>query len=290
MLMPLAFESFNFDAYDLVISVTSEAAKGIITKPQTSHVCYCLTPTRYLWSGHNAYFPNPTMKWLSKPIVKYLRVWDKIASQRPDVVVAISTEVKERIKKYYQRDSGVIFPPVGLSLAETNNRLPQKYFLVVSRLVTYKRVDLVVKTFNRLGLPLVVIGTGHQALKLKCLARKKIKFVGFVTDEELKKYYRGAKALIMPQEEDFGLVAVEAQGLRIPVIAYGKGGAKDTVINGKTGILFADQTVESLTAAIEKFDKWHPDGEELITNAARFSKSRFQKAFIRACFGGRLRD
>jgi len=294
-LMPLAFESFNFDQYDLVISVTSEAAKGVITKPQTKHLCYCLTPTRYLWSGYEEYFPNPIMRWLTQPIVKYLRNWDRVAAQRPDVMVAVSTAIKERIKKYYGRESKVIFPPGGSPRKNSLLRVsPQAktsrsflleanrpYYLVVARLVPYKKVDLAVRAFNKLGLPLVVIGTGSEQFKLKLKSKKNIKFVGQVSDEELARYYRGAKALIMPQEEDFGLVAVEAQGFGVPVIAYQKGGAKDTVIDGKTGLFFDQQNPESLSRVIRGFDKHHFNEEELILHAGKFSKANFKKGLLK---------
>lgn len=294
-LMPLAFESFRFDNYDLVISVTSEAAKGIITKPQTKHVCYCLTPTRYLWSGYDDYFHGKFARTVSQKVVGYLREWDKVAAQRPDMMIAISTAVQERIKKYYGRDSEMVFPPVELlsphrkkSLlrgprkgAASRNFLDDAYFLVVSRFVSYKRVDLAIDTFNQLGLPLIIVGTGRQAAGLKLKAKSNIKFLGQVEEEKLAQIYAGAKALIMSQEEDFGLVAVEAQSFGVPVIAYKKGGVLDSVIEGKTGLFFGKQTPQSLIAAIAKFDKWHFNKEELITNAARFSKENFKKEFLK---------
>lgn len=298
VLTPIAFESFSangeFDEYNLVISVTSEAAKGIITKPGTLHICYCLTPTRYLWSGYDIYFKNPILKFLSKPVVSYLRKWDKIAAQRPDILVAISTAVKDRIKKYYNRQSEIVFPPIDShhknSLlrvspgAKTNRSFlldaKSDYFLVVSRLVPYKRVDLAVKVFNRLKLPLVIVGTGSERLKLRLMAGKNIKFVGEVTDSELADYYKGARALIMPQEEDFGMVSVEAQAFGVPVIAYKKGGVLDSVIEGKTGALFDRQTPESLIAAVERFDKMVFNPGELVNNAKNFSKERFKKEFL----------
>ena len=288
-LMPIAFETLDFNGYDLVISVTSEAAKGIITKPDTKHICYCLTPTRYLWSHYDLYFKNKFLRFISRPFVEYLRVWDKVASQRPDQIIAISTEVKNRIRKYYGLDSEIVFPPVeikNLKLIKNCKLEIKNYFLVVSRLVPYKRVDLAIKAFNKLKLPLIIVGSGSQEYRLRSKSKSNIKFVGFVSGEELAKYYRGAKALIMPQEEDFGIAAVEAQSFGVPVIAYKKGGVKDTVINGKTGIIFDSQTPEGLIGAIQKFDKWCPDKEELITGAKRFSKERFQKSFIRACSGG----
>lgn len=278
-LMPLAFESFDFSGYDLVVSVTSEAAKGAITKPGTRHICYCLTPTRYLWSGYQLYFHNPILKLISWPIIKYLQNWDRVAAQRPDVMVAISTAVKERIKKYYGRDSEVIYPPLDLNVPRVS-QVPREYFLVVNRLVPYKRVDLAVKVFNQLGWPLVIVGTGSEEKSLKSKSKKNIKFVGQVTENELVNYYQGAKALIMPQEEDFGIVSVEAQAAGVPVIAYKKGGVLDTVIENSTGVYFDEQTPESLINALYKFDKTAFNPGELNNVAKKFSKERFKKEFL----------
>ena len=278
-LMPFAFESFDFSDFDLVISVTSEAAKGIKTGPNTTHICYCLTPTRYLWSHYNQYFKRASFKGMTKPIISYLRKWDKKAAKRPDVMIAISNEVKNRIKKYYKRDAKIIFPPVNTTLLYSNVVNQKKHFLVVSRLVRYKRVDLTIKAFNKLGYPLVIVGKGREGSRLRSKSKKNIKFVGEVSEKALVKYYRGAKALIMPQEEDFGIVSVEAQAVGTPVIAYSKGGAKDTVIDGKTGILFDEQSVESLTRAIAKFEKIVFNHKYIIKNAQRFSKRIFKEEF-----------
>src|SRR3989344_2621203 len=172
-LMPLVFESFGFDEYDLVISVTSEAAKGVLTKPKTKHVCLCLTPTRYLWSGYNNYFIDPIFKLISKPFVWYLRWWDRVAAKRPDIYIAISQEVRSRIKRYYQRESVVVYPPVELSnkAKRTKHITPNtKYFLVVSRLVPYKRIDVAIDACNALSYPLVIVGEGSEKKRLKELA------------------------------------------------------------------------------------------------------------------------
>ncbi len=288
--MPIAFETFNFSGYDLVISVTSEAAKGIITRPPTKHICICLTPTRYLWSHYEAYFKGQAFKGIAKPFVDHLRRWDKIAAQRPDVMVAISNEVKHRITKYYGRGSAVIFPPVGTkkfqapNLESQTNPKPKiqnrKYYLVVSRLVPYKRVDLAISAFNKLRLPLVVVGTGSQEFKLKFESKKNIKFVGEISEKELRKYYQNAKALIMPQEEDFGIASVEAQACGTPVVAYKKGGALDTVIVGKTGIFFTEQTAESLENSLKNFNELIHQrnfSEACVENAKRFSKEIFKR-------------
>lgn len=290
-LMPLAFESFDFSGFDLVISVTSEGAIGIKTKPGTYHICYCLTPTRYLWSSEDFYFKNPPSKFdlipffdlISKPLVRYLKKWGKIASQRPDKIIAISTEVKERIKKYYKRDSEIIFPPVDIELNlkdVSDGRKTKDYYLIVNRLIPYKRVDLAVKVFNKLNQSLYIVGIGSEESKLKKMARDNVKFFGQVDDAKLKELYLGAKALIMPQEEDFGIVAVEAQGLGIPVIAYKKGGVIDTVIPGKTGVLFEEQTPESLAGAIRRFEKMQFVVDNLFTNAKRFSFGVFRTKIL----------
>lgn len=288
-LMPLAFESFNFSGFDLVISVTSEAAKGIVTGPGTVHICYCLTPTRYLWSGYNEYFKGKIFKGITKPIVLYLRRWDKKAASLPDVMVAISSEVQKRIKKYYKRNSEIIFPPVDIKKLQTTNYKSQtnnksqkrKYFLLVSRLdYGYKKVDLAIEAFNKLDLPLVIVGTGREEGKLKKLAGKNIIFAGWVNEKKLVRYYMGAKALVMPQEEDFGIVSVEAQSYGVPVIAYKKGGAVDTVIPGKTGIFFEKQSPEKLIEAVNKFEKINFGKGEFPKNVGKFSKSRFKKEFL----------
>jgi len=282
VLMPLAFESFSFDDYDLVISVTSEAAKGIITKPETLHICYCLTPTRYLWSGYNDYFKSPLFKLISKPAVLYLRHWDKHASKRPDVYIAISNEVKKRIKKYYQRDSHLVFPPLSTIL---NNQSKKKitgknYFLVVSRLVAYKRVDIAIKAFNILGWPLKIIGTGKEEQNLKKIAKKNIDFLGNVKEEDLALFYKNAKALIFPGVEDFGLVMVEAQSFGIPVIAFKKGGALDIIREGETGDFFEKQNARSLIEKLKKINWKRYNTKLSIKNSKRFLEDKFKRDFL----------
>jgi glycosyltransferase involved in cell wall biosynthesis len=289
-LMPIAFESFNFDDYDLVISVTSEAAKGIIVKPHTRHICYCLTPTRYLWSHYEQYFESAG-RLFSRPIVEYLRYWDKIASQRPDAMIGISRTVCERIKSYYGRDSVLIYPPVDTDKFQTaknsktniinNLKLENKnYYLIVSRLVSYKKVDLAIEAFNELKYPLVIVGSGGYGDKLKRMAGKNIIFTGFMENGELIEIYKSAKAFIFPQEEDFGITAVEAQAAGLPVIAYKGGGALETVIEGKTGVFFDKQDAKSLISAIRRFEKKHFNKEMIIANARRFSSERFEKSFL----------
>lgn len=280
-LMPLAFRSFDLIDADVVISVTSEFAKAISVGSKTKHICYCLTPTRYLWSGYGDYFKNTIFKSMTRPLVSWLRKIDKAAAKKVDVIVAISTEVKTRIKRYYGRDSKIIFPPVNIP----NNRLigEKKYYLVVSRLdYGYKKVDLAIQAFNKLGKPLVIVGTGHEEKRLKLMSESRnIKFVGKVSEKDLDQIYANAKALIMPQFEDFGIVSVEAQAHGVPVIAYNKGGAIDTVVSGKTGIYFDEQNVESLVDAVKKFEKKQFIVDNLLTNAKKFSKENFKNNILR---------
>jgi glycosyltransferase involved in cell wall biosynthesis len=286
---PIAFETLDLSYYDLVISVTSEAAKGVITRPPTKHICYCLTPTRYLWSAHDFYFKNPPSMLgkipffyhVSRPFVYYARNWDKVGAQRPDVMVAISSAVKNRIKKYYGRDSQVISPPVEIDKFKNQDLKSKGFFLVVNRLVPYKRVDLAVEAFNELGLPLVIVGEGSEKRRLKSMAKDNILFVDYLTDAELADYYKKCEAFIFPQEEDFGIVAVEAQAAGKPVIAYKAGGARDTVIEGETGIFFEKQNVKSLIKAINKFRNSSFDSKAIVKNAEGFSKERFKEEFLK---------
>ncbi len=263
-LYPFAFESFDFSSYDLVISVTSSFSKAIITKPNTRHICYLLTPTRFLWS-HVQEYQNDLQKNISSLYSDYLKKWDLVASQRPDKIISISETVTKRCKKYYRRDSKVIYPPFdieywnNINLKIKNQRSKpkfkdQKYFLVVSRLELYKRVDLTIQTFNHLPSEnLIVVGQGTQEKKLKDMAGKNIEFIPYVSDEELARLYSQAEALIMPQEEDFGYVSLEAQFFGCPVIAFDRGGARETVLANKTGLFFSEQTISSLSFTLEQF-------------------------------------
>lgn len=281
-LTPLGFEAFDFSDFDLVISITSAEAKGIITRPETLHLCYCLTPTRYLWSGYKDYFGNKAIRFLANPFVGSLKKWDLIAAQRPDAYIAISSNIKKRIKKYYRRESTVIYPPVDLDKwRPSNDPQEENYFLVVSRLVKYKKIDLAIKAFNQLKLPLKIVGVGRELSKLKRLAKSNIKFLGQLTDRELLGYYQKSQAVIYPQEEDFGLVPLEAQACGTPVIAYQGGGALESVVEGKTGLFFSPQGVESLIEAIKKFKILKPrlEPEACRQNAEKFGKQAFKIKF-----------
>lgn len=277
-LTPLAFESFNLNSYDLVISVTSSDAKGIITSPRTKHVCYCLTPTRYLWSGYNHYFNSAVSRLIVSPVVRHLRAWDKQAAERPDYFVSISKTVASRVRQYYNRTSTVIFPPLDLARFKPSGHRSD-YFLVVARLVPYKKTELVVRGFNQLKLPLKIVGSGNQFRFLRRLADSNIEFLGQLTEDRLVTYYQNCRAVIFPQEEDFGLVPLEAQACGKPVIAYRGGGATETVIEGKTGLFFNRQNEESLIEAVNKFQNYQFKAEDCQANARRFGKDRFIKEF-----------
>lgn len=280
-LMPFAFESFSFDAYDLVISVTSEAAKGIVTKGKTKHICYCLTPTRYLWSGYGTYFSNAFFRFFSWPVVSYLRTWDTIAAQKPDAYIAISREVKARVKKYYNRESQVVYPPVLLDAGNTHKNFTVNssgnFFLVVSRLVAYKRIDIAIEACNALGLPLKIIGIGSEEKKLKSIAGPTIEFLGALTDAELVGYYKACRALLFPGDEDFGLAMVEAQRFGKPVIAFRNGGAREIIHEGTTGLFFYPQTKEACMQAMLRFDARQFSHLLCRQNAERFSLQQFKK-------------
>ena len=285
-LMPIAFESLNFDGYDLVITVTSESAKGIITKPKTLHICYCLTPNRYLWSSYDDYFKNPLLRFFSKPIVSYLKIWDKVAAQRPDGFIAISTAVQNRIKKYYGRDSEIIYPPFMLKENPSNDskkefKNPGEYFLIVSRLevISYKKIDIAIKACNELKLPLKIVGIGRGEKMLRKLAGPTVEFLGQLTDEKLSYYYKNCRALLFPGIEDFGLVMVEAQAFGKPVVAFRGGGAIDIIKEGITGEFFDKQTPNSLKETLAKFKDSSYNSKLCRENAQRFSFQIFEKDF-----------
>ncbi len=279
-LMPFAFESFNFDGFDVVISVTSAEAKGIITKPETLHICCCLTPTRYLWSHRQEYFGSGFFSFITKPIVSAMQQWDRVAATRPDVYVSISKEVASRIKRYYDKPSEVIYPPVDTEFFKPSKEHKRKdFYLIVSRLVAYKRVDLAIEACNKLKRNLVVVGEGSEVENLKRLAGPTVSFLGNLTDAQLLTYYQDCRALIFPQKEDFGLVAVEAQLCGSPVIGYNRGGAVEIVQSGKTGELFTSQTIDSLTEELQRFEKRKYDSGDCRQHALQFGLPAFNKSF-----------
>jgi glycosyltransferase involved in cell wall biosynthesis len=262
-LMPLAVEQFDTRAFDTVLSVSASFAKGVLTAPQTRHVCYCLTPPRFLWDDSQRFierFRSPPLIGRLAPLgLSYLRVWDRQAAERVDQWVAISECVQRRIEKYYDKQSTIVYPPVNVAKFSVHHD-PGTYWLMVGRLVAYKNFDLAICAFNRLGWPLKIVGTGVEERRLRAMAKPNIQFVGSVTDEQLAQLYGGASAVLFPQEEDFGIVPLEAMASGRPVIAYRGGGALETVIDRMTGVFFDEQTEESLMAAVDRASrlKWLP--------------------------------
>jgi glycosyltransferase involved in cell wall biosynthesis len=276
--MPTAFEQFDLTSYDIVLSSSSSCAKGIITRPGTLHICYCHTPMRYAWDFYNEY-KESAPKWQKRFIpflMNYIRMWDRLSADRVDYFIANSNEVAKRIKKHYRRDSVVINPPVNVNFYTPVDE-NEDYFLIVSRLVGYKRIDIAVEAFNDLRLPLIIIGDGPEKEKLQKMAKNNIKFLGRLPDEKVKEYYAKCRAFIFPGEEDFGITPVEAQASGRPVIAYGKGGVLDSIIDGVTGIFFKKQNKEGLKEAIIKFNEIKFDKNVIRKHAEQFDVNVFKQ-------------
>jgi len=287
LLRTVAFERFDLSEFDVVISSSHAEGKGVITGPDTLHICYCYTPIRYYWSGYHHYLRNPRYGFLN-PVIKlvmpylanYLRVWDRCAADRVDLFVAISHHVARRIRKYYRREAEVIYPPVNTSWLRVSETVDD-YFLLVGRLIPYKRADIVIEAFNKLGLPLKVVGTGSELQSLKDAARPNIEFLGRIPDRELAEIYPRCRALIFPQEEDFGIVPLEAMAAGRPVIAYRGGGAVETVVDGETGVFFERQDAQSLMEAVRDFDAGRFDSRSLRKHAEDFNASVFKQRISR---------
>jgi len=280
-LMPFAIEQFDLSGYDLVISSSHCVAKGVKVGKNTLHICYCHTPMRYIWDMYEVYFgkdsrANFVTKILMKVLRKPLQNWDINSSKNVNYFVANSFNVKERIKRIYNREAEVVYPPVDTDFFVPSLESKKDYYLTVSAFAPYKKINIVIEASNELGFPLKIIGSGQQEDYLKSLAKNKnIEFLGWVENEKLRYYYQNAKALIFPAEEDFGIVPVEAQACGTPVIAYKKGGALETVVEGETGIFFEEQTPQSVIKAIEKFEKMSFDKQKIRNNALKFSKQVF---------------
>lgn len=279
-LMPTATESYDLSEYDVVVSSTSAFSKGVVTANNAIHLCYCHTPTRYLWSDSVSYVEELSapraIKAFLPTMLSHLRVWDRLAADRVDHFIANSETVRKRIKKYYGRESEVIHPPVDTDKFHISNG-PKEYFLVGGRLVAYKRYDLVVDAFTKLGLPLKVFGAGPAEADLRARAGSNVTFVGRVSDEERVHLFENAIAFIHPHEEDFGITAVESMAAGRPVIAYRKGGAVETVIDGVTGVLFDEQSWEELADTVLRFDHTAFNPSTIKAHAQQFSVSAFRK-------------
>lgn len=277
-LYPLAFEQFDFSEFDIVISQTTKFAKCIITKPGTKHICYCHTPPRFLWG----FSGEKTSPFIS-PLLGYLRTYDRLSSKRVDVWLAGSLNAKERINKVYKSDSRIIYPFVDTDRFKNIETFDGGYLLVISRLNDYKKIDLAIKACIRLSLPLKIIGTGPSLGKLRKIAEDSeyIDFLGSLSDELVVRVLAGAKALIFPGTEDFGIVPLEALSLGKPVIALREGGALET-IDKRTGIFFENQTVESLEACLKKLDSMKFKKEDFINRVNKFTKHKFETDFCQA--------
>ena len=278
-LYPAAIESFNLKGYDLILSSSHCVAKGIRISDAAMHICYCYTPMRYAWLFFEEYFGNysPIKKAAIKTLIKYLRKWDLKTNAGVDFFVAISDNIRLRIDDFYGRQAKVIYPPVDTSRFNLSTK-DEGYYLIVSALVPYKRVDIAIEAFNRLGKKLIVIGTGNCQNKLKKLAGKNIEFIGWADDNALQKYYRNSRALIFPGEEDFGIVPLEAQACGKPVIAFAKGGATETLTR-QTAVFFENQSAQGLIAAINEFEIRKDDfkPETMRENSLRFDRKIFKE-------------
>ena len=277
-LMNLAFESFDLDGFDLVVSSSHSCAKNVVTGPGTLHACYCHTPMRHAWDpGLLDGEPLGAIGRLGvKLLLPRLRRQDLATSVRPDVLVANSSHVAARIRKHWRRDSVVIPPPVDVERHLGRPRREQDYYLVLGRVVPYKRVELAVAACATLGRPVKVVGAGRALPAARAAAGPGAEFLGHVTDAEVDELLSGARALLVPGEEDFGIVPVEAQAAGVPVIAYGVGGVRDTVIEGETGLFHGQQTVASVASAILQFEDMRFDEERIRANARRFGAARFR--------------
>lgn len=282
-LFPSAIETFNLQEFDVVISISHCVAKGVITSPNSINICYCLTPMRYIWDLYDQYFnpktTNVVKRFIISIIAHYLRIWDVNSSSRVDEFYAISDNIKNKIKRYYNRESEVIYPPVDCDYFKPSDKkeTDDEYYLVVSAFVPYKRIDLAVNAFNKLGKKLIIVGKGPEGNSLKEIAHSNIEFTDWADDEMLLKLYQNCKALIFPSEEDFGIVPLEAQSCGKPVIAYGKGGALETIVKDKTGIFFKKQNTNSLIEAVERFESMTFDPKIIRQNAEKFDRKIFKE-------------
>lgn len=281
--LPFAFESFDLSEYDLVISSSHACAKGVKTSHRTCHICYCLTPMRYAYDMYDEYIKSenigPLKKLAVRLIMPFIRMWDVSSSKRVSYFIAISNFIAGRIKKYYGRESTVIYPPVETGKFHKSEN-PQDYFLFVSRLVPQKKADVVIAAFNELKKPLKIVGTGRELGTLKRMAAGNVEFLGYQSDENVRELIMNCRALVFASKEDFGIVPVEAMAAGRPVIAFGEGGARETVIPGLTGILFDEQSKSSVIKAVNEFETKRFDAEKIREFALKFDREVFKKEIM----------
>jgi glycosyltransferase involved in cell wall biosynthesis len=281
-LYPFSFEQHDLRGYDLVISNKSGFCHGVITGPETVHICYCLTPTRYVWR-YQQYAEQEQLGWLARKILPLfltsLRQWDRLAADRVDHFVAISQEVRRRIEKVYRRESAIIYPPVGTSRFVPCSEV-EDYYLLVGRLVPYRRIDILIEAFNKMKRPLRIAGSGRDRERLEALAGPTIEFLGYVPDEELPGLLAQCRAFMFPGEEDFGIAPLQAMAAGRPVIAYAAGGALETVVPGVTGVFFDQQTVPAIIDAVELADKQPWNSLEIQAHARQFDTGVFKQKIL----------
>lgn len=296
--LPSAPETFDLREFDLVISSSGAWMKGIVTKLDTVHISYLHSPMRFAWDYHERYVAEGKSRGrgiIARLFLSYLRLWDFEAAQRPDHLIANSAYTQDRIKKYYRRESVVIYPPAEIKIQDTryktqtnpNNQISdsnnaENYFLIVSRLSPYKKVDLAVEAFNKLGLPLLVIGEGKQKKYLQKIANQNVKILGWQEEEKLAEYYAGARAFVFPSDDDFGITAVEAMSYGLPLVAFREGGVRE--IAGPDGVAeyFGSETVEVLSDGVRNFIRKEKgfDREKIMKRAGEFSKERFKRELM----------
>ena len=285
---PTAIEEFDFHGFDLVISSSHSVAKGVIVPPDVPHVSFVHSPMRYVWDMYRQYFPGKGLlqRFIIPFFANYLRTWDAASAPRVDDYVSNSAFVGRRIRRFYGRQATVVHPPC-LEVGPTARDVPdpegpqrQDFYLVLSALVPYKRIDLAVEAFNASGRKLIIAGKGPEEKKLKAMAKQNVEFLGHVDKAGIRSLYETSRGLLFPGVEDFGIVPVEAQAAGCPVIALGKGGALETVINGKTGVFFEDESAKSLNSAIEQREALRFKAADFARNASRFSKDAFHRGML----------
>jgi glycosyltransferase involved in cell wall biosynthesis len=278
---PLAVESFDLAQYDLILSSSHLCAKGVIPAPEALHLCYCHTPARYAWDLYPLYASrlNPVLRlWLSA-FMHWFRVWDVSASMRVDHFVANSRFVASRIRRYYRRAATVIYPPVETQFF-TPGETSEDYYLVVSRLTAYKRIELAVEAFKQMGSPLLIIGDGPERTRLQRKAASNIQFLGTLPKEQVRAHMQRCRALIFPGKEDFGITPVEVQATGRPVVAFGAGGALETVVDGVTGVLFSEQISDAICEAVSRLSTLNLEQDIIRKHALQFDKEIFLRRII----------
>jgi glycosyltransferase involved in cell wall biosynthesis len=283
LIFPTAIESLDFSEFDIVLSSSAIFSKGVILKPRTKHVCYCYSPTRFLWDLNSSYTRTGLLANLYK---HFLRIWDRSATLRVDKYIAISKNVRDRISKYYRRDAVVIYPPATIMAKPTVDTQFKNYYLIVSRLYKYKNIDMVIDVFNKLEYPLIIVGDGPDYKRLSKMACSNVAMLGFVNDKLLPTYYANCRAFIMAQDEDFGLTPIEAMTFGKPVLALRKGGAVEIVIEGKNGEFFDDPIPEAIADGVRRLEENYSkyDREYIIKSTNKYSFDEFKKSILREIY------